>query len=371
MRIAFVTNRPAHYRLPIFRLLAERWDVDFFFTATSVGRWWTPEHEECTTGLASTTGMSAATLYRALRKGKYDCIVASLTGRTHLAATAAAVDVTRYPFALWVELWEYPRSAIHALGRPLVNHLLRRADAVVAGGKHTAAWVEHDRASRSRVFVLRNPVDNAFFGQRIPAERVAAMRTSFDLDVDAISCFVGRLEPEKGLPILLQAVSQVLTRVGVVVVGSGSRANEIDSLAAKLGIRDRVRPLGWGRQEELPNHYRACDFLVLPSVSSRRGRETWGLVANEAMIGGLPVVATDAVGAAEGGLIVDGETGLIVPERDPSALAEAIERLSSDSVLRSRLGLTARETAGAYTFEHAAETFAAAVNEAVESMHRG
>ncbi len=277
--------------------------------------------------------MSAVGLFRTLRKGNYDCIVASLTGRTHLAATATAVDISGCPFALWVELWEYPGSVIHALGRPLVNHLLRRADALVAGGTHTAAWIHREGGTSGQIFVLQNPVDNSHFGQQIPADQVAAIRSSFDLDVDVIGCFVGRLEPEKGLPVLLRAVSRLHRRVGIVIVGSGSSTSEIDGLVAELGIHDRVCTIGWVSQEDLPIRYRACDFLVLPSVSTRDVRETWGLVANEAMIGGLPIVATDAVGAAAGGLIVDGVTGLVVPERDPDALAagdrDAFRRPSS------------------------------------------
>lgn len=370
MRIAFVTNRPAHYRLPIFQMLSRQWDVDFFFTAQSPGRWWTPEHEEHTVGLTAKTGLSAPGLYRTLRKGGYDCIATSLTGRTHLAATAAAVDLGQLPLALWVELWEYPRTLVHALGRPLVNHLLRRADALVAGGAHTAAWIDDQGKSSSPIFVLHNPVDNAFFGQQTPPERIAAMRSSFGLAADAIGCFVGRLEPEKGLPILLRAISQASTNVGIVVIGSGSSAGEIDRLAARLGIRDRVRSIGWVRQDELPIYYRACDFFVLPSVSTRRVRETWGLVANEAMICGLPVIATDAVGAAAGGLVANDETGIVVPERDTDALASAIESLSHDPALRSRIGLAGQERAGTYTFAKAAATFASAVEQAIISRHR-
>ena len=87
--------------------------------------------------------------------------------------------------------------------------------------------------------------------------------------------------------------------------------------------------------------YAACDVLVVPSISTRTFREPWGLVVNEAMNRGLPVIASDAVGAAAGGLVRDGENGIIVPEADTGALARAISRLEADGALRERMGAAA------------------------------
>ena len=77
--------------------------------------------------------------------------------------------------------------------------------------------------------------------------------------------------------------------------------------------------------------YAACDVLVVPSIRTRTFREPWGLVVNEAMNRGLPVIASDAVGAAAGGLVRDGVNGLVVPAGDSAALAAAIRRLAGDA----------------------------------------
>lgn len=371
MKVAFVTNRPAHYRVPIFQLLSRSIDVDFYFTATKSGRWWTPEHDDRTEDLHAAVGTTPIGLLRAIgRRGSYDCVVASLSGRSHLAATAAAVESGRHPFVLWIEMWAYPRSPVHAAGRPLVRHLLRHADAVVAGGLHVVRWLSEEAKTTGPIFVLRNPVDNALFGQVISASNLATTRLGFGLEVDAIACFVGRLEREKGLPLLLNALARVGSNIGLVIVGSGSCGGHVRSLASELGIAHRVRTIGWVSQRDLPVYYQACDFLVLPSVSTPLVRETWGLVANEAMVGGLPVLASDAVGAAAGGLIEDGVTGLVVPERDIGALTVALTKLGSDSALRTRLGAAARERAETFTFEGAAETFTEAIQHAVMSRRR-
>ena len=83
--------------------------------------------------------------------------------------------------------------------------------------------------------------------------------------------------------------------------------------------------------------------MVVPSIPTRDFLEPWGLVVNEAFDQGVPVIATDAVGAAAGGLVQHERTGLVVPAGDVRALADAIRRLHDDPALRERLGANARE----------------------------
>jgi glycosyltransferase involved in cell wall biosynthesis len=104
--------------------------------------------------------------------------------------------------------------------------------------------------------------------------------------------------------------------------------------------------------------------VVLPSVPTRDFREPWGLVANEAFNQGVPVIATDAVGAVAGGLVRHERTGLVVPAGDAGALARALRRMHDEPELRAELGANAREAVGAYT--HAA--WAAGMSKALASV---
>ena len=81
------------------------------------------------------------------------------------------------------------------------------------------------------------------------------------------------------------------------------------------------------------NFYAACDVLVLPSIATATFREPWGLVVNEAMNRGLAVIASDQVGAAAGGLVRDGQNGLLVPAGDSASLAAALQRLAAEGVI--------------------------------------
>jgi glycosyltransferase involved in cell wall biosynthesis len=103
----------------------------------------------------------------------------------------------------------------------------------------------------------------------------------------------------------------------------------------------------------------------LPSITTELDREPWGLVVNEAMHAGVPVVTTEAVGAAAGGLVRDERNGFIVPERDASSLALAIGRLIADPSLAARLGEQAREDVRRFSHHAMADAFEAAVEHAI------
>ena len=100
---------------------------------------------------------------------------------------------------------------------------------------------------------------------------------------------------------------------------------------------------------DLRNLYAGSDVVVVPSIPTRDFLEPWGLVVNEAFHRGVPVIATDAVGAAAGGLVQNERTGLVVPAGDGDALRSALHRLYDDPALRARLGANARAAVAAYT----------------------
>ena len=114
----------------------------------------------------------------------------------------------------------------------------------------------------------------------------------------------------------------------LLVVGEGSRRDALEELAADLGIADRV--VFTGRRDDVPAVTAALDIAVLPSY-----REALGLTVLEAMALSRPVVASDVGGIPE--MIEDGRTGLLVPPRDPAALAAAIIRLLRDHPLADTL----------------------------------
>jgi glycosyltransferase involved in cell wall biosynthesis len=103
-----------------------------------------------------------------------------------------------------------------------------------------------------------------------------------------------------------------------------------------------VQALGPIPRAQLPSLYKAAGALVLPSIRTATFLEPWGLVVNEAMHQGTPVIASDAVGAVAGGLVKDGRNGLVVPAGDAQALATRIAALAANAELRRQLGQAAK-----------------------------
>jgi glycosyltransferase involved in cell wall biosynthesis len=162
--------------------------------------------------------------------------------------------------------------------------------------------------------------------------------------------YAGRLVADKGIEVLARAWPQVAGEATLVLVGDGP-------LAARVAGLPRARLIGTLPRTRLAVAYAAAEFALLPSIPTPRFREPWGLVCNEAMHQGRPVIVTTAVGAAAGGLVRDEATGLIVAPGDARALAAAIDRLLADDLLRARLGEEAMRAVAAYNYEAMVEAF--------------
>jgi len=289
--------------------------------------------------------------------GAHRAVVCPTGGRLAPLATWAGARRGRLPLVLWASLWTHPRSAAHAFSYLPLRRLYRSADAVVTYGPHVSAYVSA-RGARN-VHVARQSVDNDFW--RSP-EVSPPRDPRWPGEAEVKFLFVGRPAREKGVAVLASAwralrLSPARAALILVGVGAGSEhlAAPADASAARTVCLDPLPA------RELRDVYAACDVLVVPSVPTRTFREPWGLVVNEAMDRGLAVIATDAVGAAAGGLVRDGANGLVVPATDVRALAGAIARLADDAALRRRLGDAGAHDVGAFSHEAWAEGFSRAL----------
>ncbi len=368
MAIALVTNVLAPYRVPLYALLAERYGVEvlcFGAGASYVPAWFDDLDGQLAVAPfpAGRIGGPAA----ALRLGRrYDAAIAPVAGGAMLPATYLGMRARGKPFVLWGSVWTHPRGGRAALGWPLVRHVYRHADAVVTYGEHVRRYVARYRGHDDDVVIAPQSVEAELFGRPVAPGEIAAWRAEAGLPDGPLVLFVGRLVEEKGVEDLLQAWSLLTTgasplaapRPGppptLAAIGDGP-------LAPQVAATPNARLLGPLARERLPVAYAGADLLVVPSIPTPRFREPWGLVCNEALHQGTPVVATTAVGAVAGGLVRDGETGLVVPPSDSQALARAIERLLDDPGLRARLGAGGRAALAGHTYSAMADAFGVAL----------
>jgi glycosyltransferase involved in cell wall biosynthesis len=289
--------------------------------------------------------------------GRHRAVVCPTGGR--LAPLASWMGARRggLPLILWASLWAHPRSAAHAFSYLPLLRLYRSADAVVTYGPHVSAYVGA-RGARN-IHVAPQSVDNDFWRS---AEVAPPSDPAWPAQARTKFLFVGRPTREKGVQVLLDAWRASGLRppaAALVLVGFGSDPAPSGRAG---GIDDGVHRLGVAAPGELRNMYAEGDVLVLPSIPTRTFREPWGLVVNEAMNRGLAVIASDAVGAAAGGLVRDGRNGLVVHAGDSQGLAGAIASLAADAQLRARMGASGARDVLAYSHDAWAEGFSRALS---------
>jgi len=156
--------------------------------------------------------------------------------------------------------------------------------------------------------------------------------------------YAGRLVEKKGVRYLIDAlpiVAKAHPRVSLVIAGDGQERPSLQKRVAEKGLENRVAFVGAVNNESLIEHYRRSDVVVFPSVVASGGdREGFGLVLVEALGCECATVVTDLPAMAD--IVTDGETGLVVPQKNAERLAESVIRLLSDPPLRARLGRSGR-----------------------------
>ena len=178
-------------------------------------------------------------------------------------------------------------------------------------------------------------------------------------DGERIILFVGRIEPLKGIDILISAAAQLHEdeNFRVLIVGGDDRARGADRRAARTGGAARHRPPHLVRRRgrrttQLPLYYNAADVCVVPSYY-----ESFGLVAVESMACGTPVVASRVGGLTS--TVIDGETGYLIPWRCPEPFAERLELLLDNDELRASFGRAAREAVERFRWANVADAVGA------------
>lgn len=367
-RIAFIDYFPTHYRRTLYEELARRADVDFYFFSDQGARWSDPNVPAVWEGSYRRIDLPRHQLgaewvmpgvVRRILAGRYDAVIKSPNGKLMLPLVYGAAKASRTGFVLWSGMWMHPRSTVHRLSKPLTEGIYRGAGGVVAYGEHVKRYIlETPGVEPDKVFVAGQAVDGERFQAVMPDRNGASPEI----------LFVGQFKEMKGLPYLLDAFERISdTGARLRMIGGGVMGDWARARAQGLG---GVELVGYRSQAELPSELARARCLVLPSITTAMDREPWGLVCNEALHAGVPVVATTAVGAAAGGLVIDGRNGFVVPERDSTALATAMRRLVDDSELAGRMGDAGRVDVQAFNHARMADAFVAAADHAIRTSGR-
>jgi glycosyltransferase involved in cell wall biosynthesis len=239
----------------------------------------------------------------------------------------------------------------------LRNRLLRRADAFTSISAHVSSELLSCGVEESRIFMFSNGIDTSLFRPADPLQK-ASLRQQLNLpEKGRIVVYTGKLNQGKGLEYLIRAwqiVSSGHPDVHLVLVGAGggqslSREEKLKGMVQSLGLGETVTFTGY--VSNVRQYLQASDIFAFPSEN-----ESFGLSLAEAMACGLPAVASCAGAIPE--IVHHGEDGLLVPPRNPDALAGAISAVLDDSSLAQRLSSNGeRAIAERYSIDVVAERY--------------
>ena len=279
---------------------------------------------------------------------KYEKVIFSCATSIPFILLSLPLHLLGRRIILFDEMWKYPDKRIYSILRPIIRFLVRKTvNAYVAAGTSAATYMTDEYGAlpvEISIAFNTTKLDKSNLNPEFN-DKYIQLKKELQAGGKPVILYLGRVVKYKGLDVLLRALSCELFDAKVLVVGDGSFSSECKALTKKLGISDDV--IFWGEcaVEESTFFYELADMFVLPTrvlSGDSVGYESWGFTINEAMACGIPVVATDAVGAAHD-LIIHKKTGWICPHDNPIALAEVINEVINLEDLGKEVGIDAKK----------------------------
>lgn len=226
--------------------------------------------------------------------------------------------------------------------KKITVNALNKSSKVIAGNNYLKNKLIKLGVSDDNISLIR-PIPN-FINHDIPINELSKFREKFTSKNNKIILFVGRLTEVKGTEYLIRSLQSLkIQNFHCIIVGEGPLGNQLKKLAHSLNVTDKITFFGSANTNELGLLYNIGDVFVLPSiVDSLGGTEGTGLVILEAMDVGLPVISTNVGGIPD--TIQNEVNGLLVNQKDPKTIANAIEKLLSDNNLRENIIKNSKNT---------------------------
>jgi glycosyltransferase involved in cell wall biosynthesis len=393
VRLAYLVSHPIQYQAPLLRRIALEPEIELtvlFGSDFSVRgyqdrgfgvevAWDTPLLEgycsEFLKPLRDTGGVSLTTpisrgIYRRLRHSDgtpaFDALWVHGYASVNSLQAILAANVLGIPVLLRAESWlaDRARSPWRLAVKSLFLRLLGSGVAAVLpiGTMNSDYWSYYFGSSVPQ-FLMPYAVDNEYFSQlaEAAAPREQELRAELRLAPERpVILFASKLQERKHAGHLLEAYRSLIAnrapqdRPYLVIVGDGEQRAALEARTQELGL-DEVRFAGFRNQSELPRFFQLADVFVLPSR-----HEPWGLIVNEAMAAGCPVIVSTDVGCHTD-LVTDGLEGCVFPVGDIVALTDALRRVFSSPTSAALMGQFARKRINAWTFEEDVQGLRAAL----------
>jgi glycosyltransferase involved in cell wall biosynthesis len=383
VRLAYLVSHPIQYQAPLLRRIALEPDIDLtvlFGSDFSVRgykdrgfgvevAWDTPLLEGYRseflrplrdTGEVSPTAPISRGIFHRLqqRDGSpaFDALWVHGYASINSLQAILAANALGIPVLLRAESWLADRARTPsrlAIKSAFFKLLSKGISAVLPIGTVNAAYWTHYFGASVPQFLMPYAVNNEYFADlaAAAAPRQHELRTELGLSPERpVILFASKLQQRKHADHLLEAYSRFIetrtpeNRPYLVVVGDGEQRAQLEAQAQQLRLED-VRFAGFRNQSELPRFFQLADVFVLPSR-----HEPWGLIVNEAMASGCPVIVSTDVGC-HADLVTDGVEGCVFPVGDIPALTQALHRVFFSPGSAATMGEAARRRISTWTYE--------------------
>lgn len=394
LKILVVASHPVQYAAPLFRRLSQHpcadltvaycslrgaesgYDRDF---GTNVSwdvpllegyRWEKVKNRGLSKNEESFFGLCNPGLWKLARSGRFDAVISYLGYRRSsfwfavLGAKTKGVPVLFGTDASSMaprETKGWKRGAKLLVKRVVWRTVFGFADQILTPSTRSAELMESLGFAQERIAMTPYAVDNDWWVTQSASVDREKVRESWGVKPgEKVAVFSAKLQAWKRPGDLLEALARMeASNVRVVFAGEGALRPELEKRAAELKIGERLRFLGFVNQTQLPAVYRAADLMVLPSEY-----EPFGVVVNEAMLCGCPVLASDRVGAARD-LIEEGQTGYVYACGDTEALAKAMSRIFLEPEESQEVAYRAKKRMESWSYRETIESTLEGVQRAI------
>ena len=263
--------------------------------------------------------------------------------------------IFRRKFVVTIHGGEIPLLKKFKLIRRIVVFALNRAVIVCANSNYSRNEFLKMGVKENKIIRLNVPPN--FVLHSSDQQILESFRSKFADPSKKIVLFCGRLVERKGVEYLIKAITEIkMNNVHLIIVGGGELANELHELTKSLKLENKVTFYGRASDEELGWFHDISDIFICPSIVDSKGiTEYLGLVIPEAMESGLPVIATSVGGIVD--IITNEVNGLLVPQKDPVAIARAIERIILDKELEKKIVENSKVTVTEFSPKNIAQKY--------------
>ena len=356
MKILFLTNYPVPYRIDFFNELGKLCDLTVLFEQRP-GEVSDREQIGITAAFQLFKGeflhgpriklgcyyLNFDALSWVIKANQYDVVIFGIYSSPTQAMMITLMKLLRQIYVLNSDGGFIKDDRFVA--KQIKHFLLRNASFYLASGESTKRYLEHYGADpeRVRVYPFTSLKEKDVMKEPASKERIAMLRKQYGIPEKLVVLGVGQFIKRKGWDVLLKAAQALSSDTGVYIVG-GNENEEYLQLINRYGLQS-VHFLPFMGKEELSNYYTLSDLFVLPTRE-----DIWGLVINEAMAHGLPVITTKSCLAGLE-LVEDGVNGYLVDRDDVTALADRMNTLLWNEGLRVQMSENNRKKIKAYTVE--------------------